>query len=197
MPDQFKMLAERRTPCPPATARSSPPAQRVTPGHPDQSAWPPMPAQRRVDLKSSSEQNGRTPTTTAPKYRAKRPPNLSWPNNVVVKPRKRTTPKTATTATTPAPRPAGPTTTPSTSWQWPSQTQPDTSRWVKSPSPTSPRSARSAKKNDRWDKDSKWIPPKTATTMTTASSRAKRSTAKPVNYNDDDSHMDAAFSNWS
>ena len=77
--------------------------QTATPSRPDQSAWSQMPAQRRVAPKSSSEQNGRTPTPTAPKYRAKRPPSLSWPNNVILKPRK---------TTTPAPRPTGPITPP-------------------------------------------------------------------------------------
>ena len=80
-------------------------------------------------------------------------------------------------------------------------TPPDTSTWMrapKSPSPTSPRSVKPARRNDRWDQDSKWSPPKTtaAATMTPASSRPKRSNNKPVNYSDDDDRMDAAFSNW-
>ena len=171
MSDQFKMLAERRAPGPPVTARSPTPAQRVTPGHPDQSAWPPMPAQRKADKDFPV-------TKTAPKYRAKRPPNLSWPNNVVIKPRRKMTTSTSTPP-------------PASSWQWPSgpSKSPDTTKWMRAPkSPTKPA----------WDKDFKWVPPKmSAAPKTTASSRPKRSTNKPVNYNDDDSHMDAAFSKWS
>ena len=56
--------------------------------------------------------------------------------------------------------------------------------------------AKAAKRNDRWDQDSKWVPPKLKATTenTPASSRPKRSNNKPVNY--DDSSMDAAFENW-
>ena len=47
-------------------------------------------------------------------------------------------------------------------------------------------------------KDSKWVPHKMKTVATPASSRAKRSTTKPVSYDEsyDESVMDEAFSNW-
>ena len=57
------------------------------------------------------------------------------------------------------------------------------------------KAAKPAKTNDRWDKDSKWVPPRMKATNQLAPARSKRSTTKPTNYNDDndDSYMNAAF----
>ena len=153
-----------------------------------------MPAQRRV-VKGSSDEYRRTtaaptprpqsgPQPPAPSYKSKMPTGLklSWPNNVVLKPRNST------------PKPS-PTPTPSTSsWQWPSGSRdplPDTSRWM---SPKSPAKASKPAQTQKpaWDSDSRWNPPaKLAAQMTPAKSRPRRSTARPVNY--DESWMDAAF----
>ena len=191
------------------------PAKRVATGYPDQSARCTQPAQRRVANSPSAQEKRRRTTTTdapaVPKYKSKMPVGLklSWPNNVLLKPRR----------TTPAPTPT-PTPTQSSSWQWPSgpSSAPDTSEWMlpprtpqrpannswgtssdsnwrKPPSSAPGRTAKSAKKKNGWDKDSKWIPPKMKAAAQQTPTRPRRSTARPSSYNDD--WMDEAFNNWS
>ena len=105
---------------------------------------------------------------------------LSWPNNVVLKPRRMTMPTPANNS-------------------WDNASNPN---WRSPAEPTAPRSppakaAKPAKTNDRWDKDSKWVPPRMKATNQLAPARSKRSTTKPTNYTDDnyddDSYMNAAF----
>ena len=129
-----------------------------------------MPAQKRGSASSSEKEISQA--DTKPKYKSKMPAGLklSWPNNIVIKPR-----KTTPTAPHPTPTPANN--------MWDNASNPN---W-RSPATTAPRSppakfAKPAKKRESWDSDSKWTPPKSAAHPAPAAPRARRSTAKTIDY---------------
>ena len=129
-----------------------------------------MPAQKRGSASSSEKEISQA--DTKPKYKSKMPAGLklSWPNNIVIKPR-----KTTPTAPHPTPTPANN--------MWDNSSNPN---W-RSPATTAPRSppakaAKPAKKRESWDSDSKWTPPKSAAHPAPAAPRARRSTAKTIDY---------------
>ena len=158
---QFKMLAQRTTPgCPESneeddTAQFKMLAQRTTPGCSESNK-----ERKATTIPTPRPQTG--PQLPAPRYKSRMNASLtlSWPNNIVLKPRKFTS--------KPSP--------------------------IHTPSKPPIKASKSAlKQKPTWDSDSEWNPPvKLASQVMPA--RAKRSTAKQVNY--DESWMDAEFSNW-
>jgi hypothetical protein len=142
-------------------------------------------------------------------------PQLSWPNNIPLKPRKKAKSpecgpdQSATPARHPNPfqsntkrtqRMANSSPTRPNNLKSPSSPRsnqgpipdPNTywdpnSNWrTPVPKPAVKPAIKPANKKERWDKDSKWTPPsKARTTPTPARPRTPRSTVKPVHYNED------------
>jgi hypothetical protein len=187
--DRSPMPTKRRAPCPSDQSdRFLTPAKReVANSLPDikESAQFPMPTKRGT-LGPSVSQPDPTPAPKAKK------PQLSWPNNVPLKPRKRPRP--------PEPEPEQ-SKIPS---RLPNSFQSNNKRTNRMANASPPRSnhpnvtsqsgpfidpinSNWRKQKDRWDTDSRWTPPSRTATMTTptpSAPRTPRSTTRRINYNE-------------
>ena len=132
---------------------------------------------------------------SGPKYKAKKPPSLTWPNNTPVSTKKIPQPVQKSSqsqsqnsfSSTNNRRDRMGSTSPT------STTVPTTTLWDTKPNWRSPRTTTAttpskppSKNKDAWDKDSEWKTPATTTPSTPGMPRPKRSANKNINYNEED-----------
>ena len=135
-----------------------------------------------------------------PKYKAKKPPSCTWPNNKPVSPKKMPQPIQESSrkqnqnsfSSTNNRRDRMGNTSPSsipisTTPLWDTNSNWRTPRTTTAMTPPKTGRSRSPNKNkDAWDKDSKWKPPAITTPMIPGMPRPKRSANMNINYNEED-----------
>ena len=135
-----------------------------------------------------------------PKYKAKKPPSCTWPNNKPVSPKKMPQPIQESSqkqnqnsfSSTNNRRDRMGNTSPSsipisTTPLWDTNSNWRTPRTTTTTTPLKTGRSKSPNKNkDAWDKDSKWKPPAITTPMIPGMPRQKRSANMNINYNEED-----------